>query len=65
MTTTAFISLHMLASVPNKKTISVVKHTDHPESAQQHRSVFPFGEGDAPWYAGLFQFPSSSDGSPS
>jgi hypothetical protein len=65
MTTTTFISLHMLANVPNKRTISVVKHTEHPESGQQHCSVFPSGEGGAPWYFGLFQFPSSSDGSPS
>ena len=65
MTNTTFISLHMLASVPNKKTVSVVKQVEQPQSTQQHRSVCPSGEGETPWYAGLFQYPISTNGSQS
>ena len=65
MTTTTFISPRILACMPNKKTISIIKHTEHSGSEPQNRSVGPSGGSESSWYTGLFQFPSSTDGSQS
>jgi hypothetical protein len=65
MTTTTFISPHVLASMPNKKTVSIFKHTEDSGSQQQSRSVGPSGGSESSWYDGLFQFSSSTDGSQS
>ena len=65
MTTTTFISPHILACMPNKKTVTIFKHTEHSGSEQPHRSVGPSGGSESSWYDGLFQFSSSTDGSQS
>ncbi len=65
MTTSAFISTHMLASEPIKKTISMGKSTRHAEPQQGCRVFDPPMAREAAWHVGLFEFNSSSDGSQS
>jgi len=65
MTTTAFISLHILANSPSKKTLSVTKFDEYSERKRKYRALYPSMVGEDAWHVGLFQFSSSNDGSQS